>query len=210
MSRPSPLRSRQLGTPSAHADEASDQFALDAVGQTHLAYVVTGNADLDEASRAGLSGLSQVLAERTALEPGDPIGVDPARDELTFFPLLYWPIDPDSPLPDLRHHGEDRCLHARRAARCCSTPATSSSARPVVGTFSGTPAVERLRDMLSSLDIPPLEPVPADHVLTKAFYLLSDFPGRYAGGPLWVEANQGSEPSHRIARPAPATASPRS
>ena len=42
--------------------------------------------------------------------------------------------------------------------------------------------------MLAGLDVPPLEPVPADHVLTKAFYLLNDFPGRYAGGPLWVEA----------------------
>src|SRR5690606_23949486 len=64
--------------PPATADEASDQFALDAVGQTHLAYVITGNAEIDEASRAGLFGLSQVLADRTALEPGDPIGVDPA------------------------------------------------------------------------------------------------------------------------------------
>ncbi|MBN9022380.1 MAG: DUF4159 domain-containing protein, partial [Rhizobiales bacterium] len=88
-----------LAVASASADEASDQFALDAVGQTHLAYVVTGNAEIDEASRAGLFGLSQVLADRTALEPGEPIGVDPARDELAFFPFLYWPIDPASPLP---------------------------------------------------------------------------------------------------------------
>ena len=56
--------------------------------------------------------------------------------------------------------------------------------------------------MLSSLDIPPLEPVPADHVLTKAFYLLNDFPGRYAGGPLWVETTQNAEA--RSDRPASA------
>jgi hypothetical protein len=59
--------------------------------------------------------------------------------------------------------------------------------------FGGTPAAERLREMLGTLDVPPLEPVPADHVLTKAFYLLNDFPGRYAGGPLWVEASDTSE-----------------
>ena len=29
--------------------------------------------------------------------------------------------------------------------------------------------------------------LPPEHVLTKAFYLLQDFPGRYAGGQLWVE-----------------------
>ena len=42
--------------------------------------------------------------------------------------------------------------------------------------------------MLASLDIPELEPVPADHVLTKTFYILDSFPGRYATGQTWVEA----------------------
>ena len=45
-----------------------------------------------------------------------------------------------------------------------------------------------LRQILSSLDIPELEPVPRDHVLTKTFFLLKDFPGRYTTGQLWVEA----------------------
>jgi hypothetical protein len=30
--------------------------------------------------------------------------------------------------------------------------------------------------------------VPADHVLRKSFYLLKDFPGRWQGGAVWVEA----------------------
>ena len=38
------------------------------------------------------------------------------------------------------------------------------------------------------LDIPRLEPVPEHHVLTKSFYLLRSFPGRWDGGQLWVEA----------------------
>jgi hypothetical protein len=29
--------------------------------------------------------------------------------------------------------------------------------------------------------------VPPDHVLTKSFYLMQEFPGRWAGGTLWVE-----------------------
>ena len=36
--------------------------------------------------------------------------------------------------------------------------------------------------------IPPLEPVPKDHVLTRTFYLLQDFPGRFNTPDLWVEA----------------------
>ena len=54
---------------------------------------------------------------------------------------------------------------------------------------SASPNTERLQAILANLDIPPLEPVPADHVLTKAFYLLANFPGRYAGSPLWIEAH---------------------
>jgi hypothetical protein len=61
---------------------------------------------------------------------------------------------------------------------------TSISGRP----DEVSPALAKLREILSALDIPELEPVPRDHVLTKAFYLLRDFPGRYTGGTLWVEA----------------------
>ena len=31
------------------------------------------------------------------------------------------------------------------------------------------------------------DPLPADHVLTRSFYLLQDFPGRWAGQPVWVD-----------------------
>ena len=51
-----------------------------------------------------------------------------------------------------------------------------------------TPETVKLRDILSFVDVPPLEPVPPDHVLTKAFYLLSEFPGRWANSELWVES----------------------
>jgi hypothetical protein len=50
-----------------------------------------------------------------------------------------------------------------------------------------------LRQILSSLDIPELEPVQRDHVLTKTFFLLKDFPGRFNGGQLWVEALQSDD-----------------
>ena len=188
------------GADTARADAASDQFALDAVSETRLAYVITGNSEIDEASRAGLFGLSQVLADRTALEPGDPVGVDPARDELAFFPILYWPIDPASPLPTSATMARVDA-YMREGGSVLFDTRDQLERSTGLGSFTGTPAVERLRDMLSSLDIPPLEPVPTDHVLTKAFYLLTEFPGRYAGGPLWVEASEASgEASDRPAR----------
>jgi Domain of unknown function (DUF4159)/Aerotolerance regulator N-terminal len=186
---------------SARADEAGDIFALEAVGATHLAYVVTGNPTLDDTSRAGLTGLSRVLSERTALEPGDPIGIDPERDELAFFPLIYWPIDPDAPMPNSATMARIDA-YMRQGGSVLFDTRDQLERSTTVNQFTGTAAVERLRDMLASLDVPPLEPVPADHVLTKAFYLLNDFPGRYAGGPLWVQTSETEDA--RADRPAQA------
>ncbi len=50
--------------------------------ETKLAYVITGDADIDAISKAGLAGLTLFLAQRTALEPGDPIGLDIAGTSL--------------------------------------------------------------------------------------------------------------------------------
>src|SRR5262249_56100908 len=77
-------------------NSGSDQFAKRATEETHLAYVITGDAEVDNISRAGLAGLTLYLAQRTALEAGDPVGLDLMRDELAFFPLIYWPISPNA------------------------------------------------------------------------------------------------------------------
>jgi hypothetical protein len=180
----------------ARADEASDEFALRAANETHLAYVITGNADVDEVTRSGLAGLSRMLTERTALEPGDPIGIDPSRDELTFFPLIYWPIVPEAEMPSPATMARVDA-YMRQGGSVLFDTRDQLERSTTFTTFEGTPSVERLRDMLEGLDIPPLEPVPADHVLTKAFYLLNDFPGRYAGGPLWVQATDAEQRTDR-------------
>jgi len=65
---------------------------------------------------------------------------------------------------------------------------TRDAARAGFGSL--TDEGRKLQELARPLDIPPLEPIPQDHVLTRAFYLLQDFPGRHKGGDLWVEASQ--------------------
>ena len=185
--------------PRAIADQASDAFAMEAVAQTHLAYVITGDPQVDAVSKAGLTGLSDVLTARTALEPGAPMGVDPERDELSFFPLIYWPVVPDAPLPSPEAMAKIDA-YMRQGGSVLFDTRDQLERSTAFNNFGGTPAAERLKEMLANLDIPPLEPVPADHVLTKAFYLLNDFPGRYAGGPLWVEATESKDRADRPAQ----------
>ena len=151
---------------------------------TRLAYVVTGDAGIDGTSRAGLAGLTQVLAARTAMDPGEPVGIDPARDELAFFPLIYWPIAANRPQPP---EAAIRRIDAfmKNGGTVIFDTRDGGSGRP---DGSATPESLYLRRMLAILEVPELEPLPRDHVLTKAFYLLESFPGRYATGQTWVEA----------------------
>jgi hypothetical protein len=168
-----------------HADSA-DEFAIKATTQTRLAYVLTGNADVDSIVKAGMSGLTLFLAQRTALEAGDPVGVDPARDELAFFPLIYWPVVPGAPKPP--QDAINRIdAYMKQGGTVLFDTRDAIEAPPGDNGASQTPGMLTLRNILSSLDVPELEPVPREHVLTKTFYLLRDFPGRFDTGQTWVE-----------------------
>ncbi len=163
---------------------ADDPAAMVAANDTRLAYVLTGVPDVDEMSRAGLVGLTRVLGDRTSVEAAEPVGVDVGKDELAVYPLLYWPVPPDE--PDLDPAA------AQKVQRYIDNGGmilfdTKDAGVLLPGQEGGGPGEQRLAHLLAGLDIPPLARVPADHVLTRSFYLMQDFPGRWAGQPLWVD-----------------------
>ncbi len=175
-----------------------DAEAIEAVATTRLAYVLTGDASIDAISRAGLDGLSRFLIDKTALEPGKPAGVDISKDELSFYPIIYWPIDPNAAMPTEQAIARIDAYMQQGGTVLFDTRDQYSTG---IDAGSASPATERLRDILGNLNVPPLEPVPADHVLTKSFFILPDFPGRFNGSPLWVEASaEASNPEHRPVR----------
>ena len=165
------------------AQTEAENDALQAASEVALAHVLTGDPEVDDIARAGLRGLSDTLFFRTSVEPALPMGVDLEADELAFFPILYWPVTPDQPRPSaaayvklndyLRSGG--LILFDTRDADIARFGAASANGR-------------KLQELAAPLDIPPLEPLPADHVLTRTFYLLQDFPGRHASRDIWVEA----------------------
>ncbi|WP_319519285.1 DUF4159 domain-containing protein [uncultured Martelella sp.] len=171
----------------AHA-QMSDTEIADLLYETHLAYVVTGEEEVDRISERGLKGLSDYISYRTALEPGDPVGIDPADDELAFFPLIYWPISASAPMPSQEAIAGIEAYMRNGGTVLFDTRDQYSP----LGQSAVSANTARLRAILDNIDVPPLEPVPEGHVLTRAFYLLSDFPGRYDGSPLWVEARSGA------------------
>ncbi|MDE2182380.1 MAG: DUF4159 domain-containing protein [Alphaproteobacteria bacterium] len=163
---------------------ADDAFDMKAALDTRLAYVITGVSDVDAMSKAGLTGLGQALSDRTSYAPLEPMGVNLEADDLSFFPLLYWPMDPRQ--KDLSPAALSKVADYMRNGGTILIDTRDLTLGPTRGQDS--PGQITLRRLLGKLDLPPLAPVPPDHVLTKSFYLISDFPGRWDGGTLWAQA----------------------
>ncbi|MGE5513420.1 MAG: DUF4159 domain-containing protein [Bacteroidota bacterium] len=177
--------------PSAAGRTRDQQMAIQATGKVTFAYVVTGNNAVDSVSSAGLAGLGKVLAARTAVEPGEPFGVNVVTDEIAFFPVLYWPVLDDArPLSDATLAKID--TYMKQGGMIVFDTRDFGQGVPTGFNVQGRGGTA-LQRLLGRLDIPRLEPVPEGHVLTKSFYLLRTFPGRWDGGQLWVEAESSDQ-----------------
>ena len=173
----------------AGAQQQEDDPIVALTSETRLAYVVTGLPEVDDVSRTGLEGLSFVLKRRTAVEAGDPHPVELGADDLNLFPLLYWPVPSDH--PDIGPSAKERLADYLRQGGMVLFD-TGDAGVVVPGQAGAGPGEQRLRQLLAGLSLPPLLPVPEDHTLTRSFYLLQEFPGRFAGGMVWVDQAEAS------------------
>jgi hypothetical protein len=160
-----------LGVTSRAAAETIPPAAL----ETRLAYVQTGNADVDATVRDGLRGISVIVNRRSAAALAPPVGVRPGVDSLALYPLLYWPLIDGAPAPD----GETAAVLAAYLENGGVVLFDSG--------LGGGPGGGAFAETARALNLPTLVPAPDDHVLGRSFYLLASFPGRWAGGTLWVE-----------------------
>ena len=164
----------------AQAQPADDSRALLAANNTVLAYVITGDSRIDEISRAGLFGLSRTLTLRTSIEPVDPLAVDIERDDISLIPFLYWPISDQQMMLSPVAVGKINTYLRNGGMIMFDTRDADLGAGSVNGGV--------LQRLTAQLEIPPLAPIEPDHVLSRSFYLLEVFPGRWNKGRLWVEA----------------------
>ncbi|MEH6524520.1 MAG: DUF4159 domain-containing protein [Sneathiella sp.] len=167
-------------------DMTTEEKVLAATLDTRLGYILTNNAKIDAMSKAGLTGLAAELRRRTSVEAKAPLPLDIEQDDLVFYPVIYWPMTSDFPLLSSSALSKLNDYISGGGTVLFDTRNQNS-----VGGFGAdlfnSPENIRLRQILSKLDIPRLQPVPIDHVLTRSFYLMQNFPGRYLNGELWVE-----------------------
>ena len=165
--------------------------------KSRLAYVVTGNTNIDQTSQFGLLSLSRALRKRTSYAPADPIGVTLGQDELSLYPIIYWPIEPDASEPSV---GAIKALENYLNHGGTIVFDTHDANNHLQGNAKSAERVW-LEKLSQKLPIPELEPVPRDHVITKTFYLLTNFIGRYNNGQTWVETQVYPDISNLAERP---------
>ena len=130
---------------------------------------------------AGINGLGYATARQMAAQGATVMVLDLERADLSLMSFLYWPIGPDQPIPSAEAY-----LQLNRYLRGGGMILFDTRDADIAGT--GPDGSGDLRRLAGPLDMPPLQLVPQDHVLTRSFYLLKDMPGRFAGGEVWVEA----------------------
>ncbi|HYZ62355.1 MAG TPA: DUF4159 domain-containing protein, partial [Acetobacteraceae bacterium] len=169
-----------LFAPAAHALDSNPNPAI----ATRLGYIVSGDGKVDATSKAGLEGLSEYVNARTAATLYEPDPVTPGQTDLSLYPLLYWPITPDAPDLSTAQSAALNDYMSRGGIILIDTRNSGSGAGFAPGSD------EALRRISHSLIVPPLAPLTTEHVLARAFYLLSDYPGRFTGDTVWVQRDQ--------------------
>ncbi|MSP00660.1 MAG: DUF4159 domain-containing protein [Acetobacteraceae bacterium] len=169
-----------LMLPAARASEPSSNPAL----TTRLGYIASGDPQVDAIAALGLTGLSEYVNRRTAAALAKPDAVEPGRTDLSGYPLLYWPITADASAPTAEQAAALNAYMAHGGIILIDTRESGSGAGFAPGTDRALKRVAR------DLSIPPLAPLTPEHVLARAFYLLSDFPGRFTGEQVWVQRDQ--------------------
>ncbi len=179
-----------LYAPNAYAQDLQSNMRY--ANGFHLAYIKTGNPSVDATAKSGLDGLATALKRRTSIEVTGVAALNPDIDELSFFPLIYWPL-----IPNQKELSPNTLSNVQRYLNYGGTILFDTrDQNRVTGHYSNTQNALSLRAITASLNVPPLEPIPNDHVLGRSFYLLSEFPGRFKGGTLWVEKKQKSQSRH--------------
>ena len=161
----------------AHA--ASDErLAIELTSRPTLAYIASGDTSIDRVSELGLKSLAVVLQNRTSLDEVGVARIDPNTDDLAFFPVIYWPVTASE--HPLTEEGARRVTHyLRHGGIILFDDANGEGAGPSF-----------LHRVLPNVDIPPLVKLPEKHVLKRSFYLLNDFPGRFADRDVWLEPEE--------------------
>ena len=182
-----------LSAPSCSCPAPPAAHAQNAALQTELGYILTNDPATDQAlrRRARLS-LSASVSAHTSVTLGPPAALTPGRDDLSLYPLIYWPLLPGAPPPAAAACTALSSYMSHGGLLVIDTQGGDAGAPGSGAGFADGAAATFARDT-ACLNLPPLEKLTTANVLAHSFYIIPDFPGRFTGAPVLIATASGRD-----------------
>lgn len=132
----------------------------------YLAYIKSPDENINRMTEMGLMRLAAEAAVRTSVEPAGVVGLDIESDDLSLFPVIYWPVNDDYP----RLSAQARTKVQEHAGN------GGLFAIDLYGSASLTSS-EALYNLLDDMQTRPLKVVREGDVLTQSFYIIDELSG---------------------------------
>ncbi|OUU61753.1 MAG: hypothetical protein CBC22_06885 [Alphaproteobacteria bacterium TMED62] len=159
-------------------------FESSNANDTYLAYIKIKNKEINEISENGLNNLKNLLSARTAISPKGVIGLDLIYDDIFSYPLIYWPLTKNLlKIKKVELKKINNYINNGGIILFDVIGFSRSSLNLKDNEFKA------IRNFLSSIEVKTLTVLPKNHTLTKSFYLLKKFPGKWDNRVLLIENN---------------------
>ena len=150
--------------------------------QTYLAYIKINNNQINKVSAIGLENIRNLLETRTSINAKGVIGLDIKSDNIFSYPFIYWPLTRN--LLDIKKPEIIKIKNYLNNGGIIVFDVIEFSR----DTFNlKEKKFQNIRNFLYDIGADELSLIPEDHTLTKSFYLLSKFPGKWDNKILFIE-----------------------
>ncbi len=163
---------------------AAENNTANYINSVNLAYIITGDKDIDDLSHNGLAGLAKTVSTRTSIKVKGIVGVNPENSYLLYYPFVYWPMSAKQPNLSILAARNLQNYMARGGVVLIDTRDMQFGSSDEEGIL---PGAKQMRNLTRNIQISELIKNPKNHLLSRSYYLMDKFPGKYVGGNIWVE-----------------------
>ena len=152
--------------------------------ETFLAYIKIKKPQIDNISENGLETIRNLLITRTSINPKGVIGLDIKSDDIFSYPFIYWPLTKN--LLNIKKQEIIKIKNYLNNGGIFFFDIIGFSRKNL---NLKEKKFEKIRFFLNEIGANELSIIPKGHTLTKSFYLLNKFPGKWDNRILFVENN---------------------
>ena len=139
-----------------------------------MAYIKSSDQLLNKIAYSGLTSLQKYLTERTSVNPAGVKEIDITQDKIFYYPLIYWQISKD--IINFDNRTIDKIKNYLNSGGMILFDIINQNRS---NNINDEDKLEDLKTLFSELGILGLYQINSNHTLSKSYYLLDKYPGRY-------------------------------